>query len=299
MNQTTISNPFDEDEKSGRQPIAWAILGLTVMCCGLGIVAAFIWFKPDVGSLVNEYFPSPTASRTSTPSLTPTLTLTPTRTPTPTPNATATAKAVQATDTAIAQQSTAEYARTNWMVVLTDTFDSNSNNWLVEENDDEYALTNYEIVDGKYRWDATAHKSFIGWVRNDRQPFTDFYLSVDVQQMEGPNNVDYGVIFREDPDSNFYYFGINDQGEYTLLMLNEEWNTLRNWTRTSFIEAGGVNRITVIGEGSHFSFFINGQFLMEITDDTLPSGSAALAIELLDADDHAVIEFDNLEIREP
>lgn len=299
MNQTTNSNPFDEDEKSGRHPVVWAILGLTAMCCGLGIAAAFIWFKPDVGSLVNEYFPSPTASRTSTPSLTPTLTLTSTRTTTPTPNATATAEAVQATDTAIAQQSTAEYAATNWMVVRTDTFDSNSNNWLVEESDDEFALTNYEIVDGKYRWAATAHKSFIGWVRNDRRQLTDFYLSVEIQQVEGPDTADYGVIFREDDDSNFYYFGINDQGEYALLMFHEEWNTLKNWARTGFIDPGEVNRLTVIGEGSHFSFFINGQFLMEVTDDTIPEGSTALAIELSEADDQAVFEFDNFELREP
>ena len=287
MSETPISNPFDEDEKAGRRPILWAMLGLGAMCCGLAFAAAFFYFQPDAKSLYAQYFPSPTATST------------PTRTPTPTPNFTATAKVLQVTETAIAYQAAAENAANNWQVIRTDTFDSNENNWLAESSDDEYALTNYEIVDGKYRWDATAHQSFIGWVRGDKKSLTDFYLSVDVRQVEGPDTADYGVLFREDDNSNFYYFGINGQGKYVLYMFFEEWNTLIDWTETELIKPGEANRITVIGEGSHFTFLINNQFLMEITNDKIPEGSTAIAIELAEENDHGIFEFDNFELREP
>lgn len=276
MNENPISNPFDEDEKSGRRPFVWAILGLMAMCLGVFIAGAFFLFKPDMQSLIDEYFPSPTA------------TLPPTPTSTPTPN-----------PTVIAYQATADYAASNWTVIMTDTFENNNNDWLIESSDDEYANTNYEIADGKYRWEATAHQAYIGWVRPDIETLTNFYLSVETRQVQGPDTADFGFIFHEDEDSNFYYFGISNGGEYVLYMLYGEWSTLIDWTGTELIQPFGSNRITVIGEGSHFTFFINDQYLTEFTDDTIPEGNTALAVELSQEGDQAVFEFDNLELRKP
>ena len=276
MNENPISNPFDEDERSGRRPFVWAILGLMAMCLGVFIAGAFFLLKPDMQSLIDEYFPSPTA------------TLPPTPTSTPTPN-----------PTIVAYQATADYAANNWNVIITDTFKNNDNNWLLESSDDEYASTNYEIVDGKYRWEATAHQAFIGWVRSDEETLKNFYLSVEARQVQGPDTADFGLIFREDKDSNFYYFGISNGGEYVLYMLHGEWSTLIDWTETELIQPGGSNRITVIGEGSHFTFFINDQYLTEFTDDTIPEGNTALAVELSEEGDQGVFEFDNFELRKP
>lgn len=256
------------------------------MCFGVSFVAALFYFQPDAKSLMDQYFPSPTTTPSSTP------VPTATHTPTPTPNLTATAQVQNA-------QATSENAANNWEVILADTFDSNRNNWLAESSDDEYAFTNYEIVDGKYRWNATAHQSFIGWVRSDMEPITDFYVSVDVRQVNGPVTADYGILFREDDDSNFYYFAISEQGEYTFYIFLEEWDTLINWTETDLIVPGKANRLTVIGDGSHFTFFINDQYLTEFTDDTIPEGITALAVELSEEGDQAVFEFDNFELRKP
>ncbi len=304
MDESPISNPFDNDDKdinrntlddqytSGR-PLVWALLGVVVIGCGVFLIAAFLYFQPDTKALYAQYFPSPT----STPSRTPTPT--PTNTPTPTPNFTATALAIQATGTALAYQATLENAENNWKVIVSDTFDSNSNDWLVHSNDDEYALRTYEISDGKYRWDVTAHKSFIGWVRTEQSAPNDFYLSTDIRQIEGPANADYGLIFREDAGGNFYYFGVTDRGHYILLLYFEEWKTLIDWTETELVRPGESNRLAVLGEGSHFTFFINDKYLADIVDDTIPAGSTALAIELADENDHAILEFDNFDLRAP
>jgi len=292
VNESPISNPFDKDEKSGNRPIFWAILGLSAMCCGLTFVAAIIWFKPNAQSLIDQYFPSPTTTSSSTPTQTPTMTLTPTQTATPTPNWTATLQAQDA-------QAAAENAAGNWNVILTDTFDSNNNNWLVDPSDDEFALTTYQVADGKYRWDTTAHQSFISWVRTDTKPLTDFYLSVEVNQVEGSNSADYGVIFREDDNSNFYYLGINGLGEYALYLYYKEWDILIDFTHTDLIHPGESNRVTVIGDGPHFILFINDQYLTEITNEKIPEGVTALAVELANEGDQAVFEFDNFELRAP
>lgn len=286
MNDSPISNPFDEDERSGRRPILWAILGVTAICLGVVAAGALFYFQPDAKSLYAQYFPSATPTASSTPAPTAT------NTPTPTPNLTATAQVENAL-------AAANNAANNWEAILTDTFDSNDNNWLVESSDDEYALITYEVIDGKYRWETTANQSFIGWVRAGRESLTDFYLSVEVQQIDAPATADYGVLFREDENSNFYYFAISDAGEYALYLFFEEWDTLIDWAQTDLINSGEANRIIVIGEGAHFTFFINDHYLIEIDDNKIPQGSTALAIELSNEDDQGVFEFDNFELRAP
>jgi len=286
MDETPISNPFDEDEKSGRRPILWALLGIAAACCGIVFAGALFYFQPDAKSLYAQYFPSstPTPSRTPLP--------TATSTPTPTPNLTATVQVQNA-------QSKVENALSEWDIIHTDSFDSNEYNWLIDTSDDEYARTTYEIANGKYRWDTTAHKSFISWVRAGETPLNSFYLSVDIQQLEGPDSGDYGVIFREDSDSNFYYFAVNDTGHYALYLHSSEWSTLVDWADTDLVQQGEINHITVIGEDSHFTFLINEQYVMEFDDDTIPEGSTALAVELSNPDDHAIFEFDNFDLRTP
>jgi hypothetical protein len=300
MNDTSFSNPFDNDDKANRGTILLVSLGVVLLCCGFFAVGALLWLKPDPQALIAQYFPSTTLTASPTLTRTPTPVSTSTNTPSPTPNLTATAEIVQVTDTAAAFQSTATNAAGTWNVVLTDAFDSNKNKWLNENADDEFANVNYQIVDGKYRWDVTTHKSFIGWVRAGKNSFTDFYVSFDVQQTSGPETADYGVIFRETKDGNFYYFGINSSSQtYALYEYIGEWNTLIALTETDLLKQDEPNRVTVIGEGPQFSFFINDQFLASVTDEQIAKGSIALGIEMAQAGDEAVVEFDNFELRTP
>ena len=299
MNDTSISSPFDEDDKANRRTILLALFGIILLCCGFVAVGALFWLKPDPQKLIAQYFPSPTPTPSPTLTRTPTPVATATHTPSPTPNLTATAEIVQAAETAVAIQSTATNVANTWRVVLTDTFDSNKNKWLNESTDDEFANVNYQVVDGKYRWDVTTHKSFIGWVRGSTKSLNDFYVSVEARQVSGPETADYGIVFREDDNGNFYYFGINDQSQYVFYEYYGEWLTLIDWTETDLIQAGETNRIVILGEGSQFSFFINDQYLTSFTDENIPNGTVALAIEMADENDEAVFEFDNFELRRP
>ena len=62
---------------------------------------------------------------------------------------------------------------------------------------------------------------------------------------------------------------------------------------------GEANRLTVIGRGSHFTFYINDQYVAEAEDDRLTAGDVGVAVELLDDGDSAVFEFDDFEVRAP
>jgi hypothetical protein len=64
-------------------------------------------------------------------------------------------------------------------------------------------------------------------------------------------------------------------------------------TLTSAIHPGEVNQLAVRGEGSHFEFFINGEFVGEADDSEFSSGIAGLVLGFLNVGDKGVFEFDN------
>jgi len=319
-----FSNPFDkdtqfesvsaiddggmrpiEDENSGRT-FVWLLVGIAAIGCGILFAVAFIFFKPDAQALVDKYFPSPTPTFTRTPTITPTQTLTPTITPsptqtsTPTPNLTATAKIQRVTNTAIAFESTATNVVASWKIKQSDTFESNRKNWLTGPHDDEYTKTTYTIANGVYQWDVTAHQSSISWLRISATSVENFYFTIDVRQASGTTSADFGAVFREDDNGNYYYFGINNRQQYMFYAYNNgEWDTLIDRTRTDAIKANEFNQITIIAEESHFAFFVNGHFITEFSDERIKSGMLALAIELSVTDKSAVFEFENLELRTP
>jgi hypothetical protein len=89
----------------------------------------------------------------------------------------------------------------------------------------------------------------------------------------------------------------NDEQYFTFELLDQdEWTTLIDWTKTSAIHPGEVNQLAVRGEGAHFEFFINDEFVGEADDSEFSSGTAGLVIGLPEAGDKAVFEFDNFEI---
>jgi hypothetical protein len=299
MDDIPVSAPLDAEDKAGRRTILVISLALAGLCCCGFLAGAFFFLRPDPQALIAQYFPSSTVTASPTLPPTPTQPATATSTSTPTPDLTATEEMLQGTDIAQSALGTVTNAVDSWRVVMTDTFDSNKNDWLNEESEDEFAKVNYQIIDGKYKWDVLTKKSFIGWVRAGSKSFGDFFVSFDIQQVSGPSTADAGVVFREDNDGNFYYFGINNNGEYMLYKYAGEWTTLIDLTETDLIQVNEPNRITVIGEGSQFTFFINDQYLTSITDEHISKGNVALAVEMLDENDEGIFEFDNLELRAP
>ena len=262
-------------------------------------IIAFIWFKPDRLSLSDRYFPSPTSTLTSTLTLTATPTATTTNTLTPTPNLTATQYAIQVTTTAQAIQTTLAIVGNQWDILLSDGFETNKNQWVVGKVDYEYATTIQTVENDVYKWDATAKKSFIDWVPAVTKPVSDFSLTVEAQRTGGSRFSDYGLIFRKDYKDNFYYFGIDNKDFFVSINYDGEWIDIIDWTSSSVILPASPNRLTVIATGSQFIFLINDQFVATATDDRIPQGTTAMAIELYRAGLKGTFEFDNFELREP
>ena len=287
MDSQTIVNSIDQDEQRGRI-LKIGLLGVAFAVICILFITAFVLFQPDQLSLSERYFPPPTAIPTGTPK------------PTATPNVAATQRIIQSTASAQAIESTIASAGSQWPILFSDTFDNNDNHWRVDTVDDEYAKITFEIKDGKYRWNAMTHKEFIQWVPLATISLDDFFLTLEVSVGEHTGSSDYGIVFRNDTNGNFYYFAIDSDQMYSLFRYYAGgWSALIDRTSSSVIRKDQPNRLTVIAEGDHFILFINDQFIADKHDDWIKEGTAALTIEIFQPDQEGTFEFDNIELRVP
>jgi hypothetical protein len=187
-----------------------------------------------------------------------------------------------------------------WRPRIQETFDDNTLGWDVGDYDSEWSTDTQSIAGGVYRWESTARKSLFGRCGRDVEfGAGDFYLSVEVTLTQGAGA--YGLAFREADRGNFYAWLIyeSSHASWVTMQVDGEWAEAElGQFETPAILEGEANRLTVVGIGSHFRFFVNDQFVGELYDATHAEGDVDCAIELSEGDT-SVLEFDNFELYTP
>jgi hypothetical protein len=211
---------------------------------------------------------------------TPSATVRPTDTPTPTPSPTVPAE--------------------QWPVVLTDTFDKDEGNWPVGEVNSDYVKGVTAVVGGKYYMKLTAKKPVIWYTTPDMPDLLDAYVTVKVNQISGAKTAEYGIILRDNANSQYFFsIGAVAQGYEFLKYAADEWNLLTMWTTSSRILVGEPNLLAVKAQGPQFSFFINGTAVDDARDEDTALGKFGIGIALSKAGDTIEITFDSFEVRSP
>jgi hypothetical protein len=212
--------------------------------------------------------------------------------------ATLNAETIQATATAQSLQNALQSAR-QWPVIISDTFDANLHGWPSgQDSDPALASIIWSIADGRFQWQAEAVDSFVWWGTPDMNNVSNFYLAVDARQVSGPDDGEYGIVFRQSGDSDYYVFEINNQGQFAVyLHQSDTWEALVDWNDSPAILPGGTNRLETLAQGSQFLFYINNQLVMNLDEARLANGDAGLLIGLTNPKDKGTWEFDNFELR--
>ncbi len=245
---------------------------LVIGLCLLGIGGA--WFAMRRGlipALPFLYTPTQTQLPTENPL--------PTATPAPTATTISTATAVV------------------WEINIEDNFSSNVNGWPVGFDQGQYGSSNLAIQNGKLVWEVTSVTDCWYWWYPDLPILSDFDASMDIQRTEGSTTGDYGMVVRLDGDQNsFYYFAINDTNqEYAFFLYqNDNWTRIHDWTFSSSIGSGKINRIEVKARASRFVFSINGTEVGNADNARLASGQVGVLAKLYDSDDNIKVSCDNL-----
>lgn len=210
---------------------------------------------------------------------------------TPTPNA------AQATPTALAAQNS-KSAAMQWKVMAADDFSTNVNQWPLDDTTAEYGPATAQVVDGKYRWTIDPKRSVYYYELAPKFPtLGDFYATVDARLVRGPARHFYGMVVRV-TGQQYYFFRIRNNRYVSVQRVTDRYTTLIPNTPTTAIKPDAVNKLAVLAQGSHLSFFVNDQFVGQVEDSILTQGQVGIVYGV-DTPAPAAFEFDNFELRAP
>lgn len=109
--------------------------------------------------------------------------------------------------------------------------------------------------------------------------YSDFHVTVKARKTSGKDLQGYGVVFRLDENAGSYYdFIVSGNGDYSIgKFINGEFTELAPWTVDSSINKGtGTNELRVDANGSELKFYVNGNLVKTLYDDSLTHGKIGL-----------------------
>ena len=205
-------------------------------------------------------------------------------------------ESVQAEATIQAMESLLTQAEA-WPVAIQEQFDTNELNWPTGDGDDPLATIHWEIVDGQYRWQAVANEPFVWWTIPDMDPYSNFYLGVEIQQLSGPPDGEAGLVFRLS-EGDYYLFEINGSRQYAIYLHNQDgWEAILDWIDSDAIPENEPSRLSVIADREFLLLFINDHYLTTLFDTRLSSGKAGVLAGLSNIGDQGDWAFDNFVLR--
>lgn len=192
-----------------------------------------------------------------------------------------------------------------WPLVAKDTFDSNRYGWHEKDSTSSKSRYVLSIEEGVYLWrvqSSSPEGSFLWPMLKTLDTIPDFYVAVDGTDLSDNSSGGYGLTFRNQSASNHYGFILYTSGDYEIHYYHNENETSVPTTlaslRSDVILPHGLNRLTVIGVGNQFWFFINDMYVNSITDEKLLTGGFGLVTKTTNDTDEILIAFDNFEVRE-
>lgn len=186
-------------------------------------------------------------------------------------------------------------------ILFEDTFDSDARGWATGEFEDEYSQNEVTIENGRYVLSVTSKPEKLPYVEKalPNRDFEDFILTVDATPRDAETHYSYGVAFRLDDDGNVYVFEVGNDRLYAVLLYDNEWKKLKDWSSSSAIKPGETNRLIISAKGSTLTFFVNDVQLTTLEDDTISTGQIALVVDMAEGEKSATVEFDDLVVRKP
>lgn len=173
-------------------------------------------------------------------------------------------------------------------VAISDDFSSASNRW----DRSQTRITNgaYELTLELANFDS--YGLYLGG-----STIRDFDMAVDATVIAGPPTAEFGIRFRQSAPDEHLIFSISPNGYYRLARVsNKAYTSLVPWTRDARIRTGigATNRLRVVAEGPTITGFINGEQVLQYTDEQQLAGQLTLGLVTFEQGGLSV-RFDNIE----
>lgn len=186
----------------------------------------------------------------------------------------------------------------DWSLTILDDFSVPDYSWPEASREDEYGTFRWEARDYIYSVEAAATDNNLDTIHRWGPILREFYLTVDLRQVRGGSNSYAGVVFHQ-THYDHYSFIINGRQEFMVWLYHGHWIPLVEWTAEPAILQSGVNHLTVLDQGTHYAFCINGKLVQELDDDSRPLGYVGFVAGIEAPGDDASFEFDNLHVYAP
>lgn len=159
-------------------------------------------------------------------------------------------------------------AMTGW----SDAFEANVHGW-----DETTGDVRRGVVDGAYEIEIAVVDQAVAAHAAAGGVYRDLEWSAQATLAEGRPETGYGLVFRWVDARNYYVFGVNGLGEWSVWVLEDgSWRELRGgpqtWTAHPAIRIGDRNILTVRAVGSSIRLRVNGEEIGEVEDSTLVGG---------------------------
>lgn len=171
-------------------------------------------------------------------------------------------------------------APAGWPVALCEEFLDNRGGWPLGVEMDDYARTERTIAAATYGWDVESYRDVLSWVTYHEQEWSDLYLAVEAMRFAGPPDSTYGLIFRRQESGSYYLFDAGDGWFQVSLYQDGQWETLIEATPHPAVATNDWNRLAVLAEGAHLTFYVNDVQVGELTDSRLAGGRIGMAVSV-------------------
>lgn len=161
---------------------------------------------------------------------------------------------------------------------LRSTFNDDSEGWDADSDDEVQRF----FAPGVYHIRVDIPETVAWGVSPDAT--RDFYAEVDVYQVDGPLDNEFGILFRNDSE-NYYIFNVSSDGFYRLHKWQDgEWTAIVEWAESAAIVTGegSHNRLGLLAEGPDLSILVNDVVLASVADETIAGDGLALAVGTFD-----------------
>ena len=178
-------------------------------------------------------------------------------------------------------------------VLLIETWDS-AGEWD-EIDGDDFTI---EVDDDQYLIEEDSENLVWGVNRTEHD---DVVMHVEIERLSDGEESFFGMMCRIDPDdiNNGYSFIFSSEGRYSIGYWDGEYNSLVGdiFEDSNDIDDDDSYEMTVVCVDEYLAFYVDGELIDEVEDDTYDEGYAGMAAVSRD-EDGLEVAFDNLVIWE-
>lgn len=182
-------------------------------------------------------------------------------------------------------------------VVYSTDFNDNDGRWVLKPNDKIGASNRLAFMDGELQIEVrSGGGQYVTLVELNAQQLADVEVEAVIRRLDGPADMAYGLIFRNNADLGNIYFLVNSQRQFGVFAhiqgSGESVISLVPWTSSNLINTDQPNKLKVVAKRNVISVWANDKALSTFDYDTVFAGSSGVLITLYGPNESARVSVD-------